>query len=114
AFKMALDIDYEGLWQRARPTAIFGHEMLTFSPEDSLLVLAVHGGKELWWDIKWACDVADFIAAHPQLDWKAVSGRARQQGSSRMLLVATSLARQYFGARIPDFMFAAEIKDAKI
>jgi hypothetical protein len=30
--KMVLDIDYAGLWQRARWEEIFGHKMLTFSP----------------------------------------------------------------------------------
>jgi predicted O-linked N-acetylglucosamine transferase (SPINDLY family) len=111
SLKMALDIDYEGLWQRARRENIFGHQMLSFAPEDTLLVLAIHGGKELWWDIKWACDIADFIAAHPGLDWNAVTTRARQQGCYRMLLVATSLAQTYLGAQVPDFIAAAQTND---
>jgi len=100
--KMALDIDYDGLWRRARRESVFGHQMLTFAPEDTLLVLAIHGGKELWWDIKWACDIADFIAAHPQLDWDAIAVRAKAQGCHCMLLVAASLAHDHLGANIPD------------
>jgi predicted O-linked N-acetylglucosamine transferase (SPINDLY family) len=109
--KMALDIDYAGLWQRARQDDIFGHSMLTFAPEDTMVVLAVHGGKELWWDIKWACDVADFIASHPALDWDQVAARARAQGCYRMLLLATALSHRYLGARIPDFLVAEEARD---
>src|SRR5438477_1408735 len=104
---MALHIDYDALWPRARPASIFGHTMLTFAPEDTMIVLALHGGKELWWDIKWACDVADFIASHPALDWTEVAARSRAQGCYRMLLVATALARSCLGARIPDFLIAA-------
>ena len=111
SLKMALDIDYDGLWQRSASENIFGHRMRTFAPEDTLLVLAIHGGKELWWDIKWACDIADFIAGHPQLDWKTIATRAHAQGCTRMLLVATSLARHYLGARVPDFIAAAETAD---
>jgi len=114
ALKMALNIDYRGLWRRARRENIFGHQMLTFAPEDTVLVLAIHGGKELWWDIKWACDVADFIAAHPGLDWNAIAARAHAQGCRRMLLVATSLARHCLGARIPDFIAREETKDPRV
>ena len=109
--KMALDIDYDGLWRRARRESIFGRTMLTLSPEDTFVVLAIHGGKELWWDIKWACDVADFLASHPQLDWSAIVQRARAQGCYRMLLVATSLARSYLGAKVPASIAAAEAHD---
>ena len=114
SLKMALDIDYDGLWRRARRENIFGHQMLSFAPEDTLLVLAIHGGKELWWDIKWACDIADFIAAHPGLDWNAVATRARRQGCYRMLLVATSLAQIYLGAQVPDFIAAAQTNDLAV
>lgn len=112
--KMALDIDYQGIWRRARPDNIFGHTMLTFAPEDTMIVLALHGGKELWWDIKWACDVADFIASHPALDWAEIAARARAQGCYRMLLVATALARSCLRARIPDFLIAAEKRDPRV
>ena len=109
--KMALDIDYDGLWRRARRESIFGRTMLTLSPEDTFVVLAIHGGKELWWDIKWACDVADFLVCHPQLDWSAIVQRARAQGCTRMLLVATALARNYLGAKVPASIAAAEAGD---
>ena len=109
--KMALDIDYDGLWCRAQRRNIGGHNLLTFAPEDTLLVLAIHGGKELWWDIKWACDVAGFIASQPALDWNEIATRARAYGCHRMLLVATSLARNFLGAGVPDFIAAMENSD---
>jgi predicted O-linked N-acetylglucosamine transferase (SPINDLY family) len=109
--KMALDIDYDGLWRRAQRRDIGGRALLTFSPEDTFLVLAIHGGKELWWDVKWACDVADFAAAHPQLDWNQIATHARAQGCHRMLLVATSLARNFLGAGVPDFIAVLESSD---
>ncbi len=105
--KMALDIDYDGLWRRARPENISGHWMLTLEPEDTLILLAIHGGKELWWDIKWACDFADFLASHSGLNWNAITERARAQGCLRMLLVAASLAHGYLGAKVPEFVLAA-------
>lgn len=114
SLKMALDIDYDGLWNRARFEEVFGHDMKVFAPEDTLLILAIHGGKELWWDLKWACDVADFIAAHPALDWNAIESRARAQGCYRMLLVAASLAQTYLGANIPKIIAEAKARDPMV
>ncbi len=44
----------------------------------------------------------------------AVAERARAQGCLRMLLLATSLARKYFNAAIPNAITAAEIGDRAI
>ena len=109
--KMALDIDYAGLWRRAQRTTLNDRTMLTLAPEDDLLMLAIHGGKEMWWNIKWACDVAAFIGSHPNLDWVAILERARAQGCLRMVLLAISLAREYFNAAVPDAVTAAERAD---
>jgi protein O-GlcNAc transferase len=111
---MALDIDYAGLWRRARHTAFGGRIMTTLSAEDDLLVPAVEDGKDLWRRVDAACGVAAFIGSHPNLDWDAVLDRARTQGSLRMVLLAAALARIYFGAAIPDAVTAAERDDPKI
>ena len=111
SLKMALDIDYDGLWRRAQRTHVNGHTFLTPAPEDGLLLLAVHGGKEMWRKLKWACDFAGFIGSFPYLDWAAVGERARAQGCLRMLLLATSLGREYFNATIPDAITTAERGD---
>jgi protein O-GlcNAc transferase len=112
--RMALDIDYPGLWERARPATLNARTMLTLEPEDHFLILAIHGGKELWWNIKWTSDIAAFIASHPHLDWTEIVARARAQGCSRMVLLAASLARKHFAAPIPEAIAAAVAADAAI
>ena len=112
--KMAFNIDYTGLWHRAQQTTVSGRTILTAAPEDHLLILAIHGGKELWWRINWACDVAQFVESHPELDWIAILERAREQGCLRMVLLATSLARRYFDAPVPDAVTIAERADPVI
>ena len=109
--KMALDIDYAALWHRAIRANVNDRSMLSLAPEDDLVILAIHGGKEMWWNIKWASDVAAFISSHPKLDWAAIAERARAQGCLRMVLLATALARRYFEAAVPGAIAAAEIAD---
>ena len=105
---MALDIDYKGLWRRAQCTTFNGRTMMTLAPEDNILILAIHGGNELWRRMGRACDVAHFIGSHPNLDWVAILERARTQGCLRAVLLAAALARRYFGAAVPDAVTAAE------
>ena len=112
--KMTLDIDYAGLWRRAQRVNLEGYTFLTLAPEDDLLLLAIHGGKEMWWKLKWVYDFAAFVESHSDIDWTAIAGQARAQGCLRMLLLATALARKYFNAAIPDAITAAEIGDRAI
>jgi predicted O-linked N-acetylglucosamine transferase (SPINDLY family) len=114
SIRMALNIDHAGLWARARRTTVNGRVMLIMAPEDEFIVLAIHGGKELWWNIKWACDASAFLAAHPDLDWRAIMDRARSQGCLRMVLLAVALARAFFDARIPPAIIEVEHADSAI
>jgi hypothetical protein len=66
---MALDIDYAGLWRRARGTVFRGRAITTLSAEDDLLILAIGNGNDLWQRVEGACGVAAFIGSHPNLDW---------------------------------------------
>ncbi len=112
--KMALDIDYAGLWRRAYRTILNGRQFLVLSPEDTFVVLAIHGGKEMWWNLKWPCDIAAFIESHPDLDWTAVMERARAQGCLRMVLLATAMAQKHFQSKIPDAISGAQRADPVI
>jgi len=113
-FNMALDIDHAGVWRRAQSVNLIGRTMLTLTPEDNLLMLAIHGSYGMWRNINWACDIAAFIGSHPKLDWDTVMERARAQGSLRIILLSIAMARKYFGAIVPDAVIAAESEDRKV
>jgi hypothetical protein len=108
---MAFDIDYAGFWRRAQRMNFAGVDMLTLAPEDELVSLSIHGGNEMWWSIKWACDTAALVGSHPHLDWMDIVERAKDQGCLRMVLLATSLVRRYFDSAIPDRIIALEKAD---
>ncbi len=93
----ALDLDYAGLWRRLRRRNFRGAEILMLSPEDTLLLLAIHGSKEQWVRLQWICDVAEALRRFPKLDWSMLIARARAEGCLRMLLLATRLAEIVLG-----------------
>jgi predicted O-linked N-acetylglucosamine transferase (SPINDLY family) len=98
----ALNIDYPGLWRRAGKTVCNGRELLTFSPEDELIVSAISGGRRRWRNLKALCDVAVLLESNRLLDWDAMMERAQRQGCRRAVLAAIWLARKYFGIGIPE------------
>lgn len=95
-------IDYERLWGRLKPISLDGREVLTFSPEDLLLILCVHGAKHLWANLIWVCDVAELLRVCGGLDWDWVMRRATAPGGQRMLLLGLYLAESLLGAPLPE------------
>jgi hypothetical protein len=89
---LALRIDYDGLWARAREIDLDGQPVFCFGPEDLVTVLCLHGSKEQWTRLLWVADLAHMIAAGPALDWQVLLMRAQAQGILRMVLIALVLA----------------------
>ncbi|HEU4772572.1 MAG TPA: nucleotidyltransferase family protein, partial [Candidatus Udaeobacter sp.] len=57
--RYAFALDVESLWNRLTRTSFCGRDVLSLSPEDSLLVLCIHGSKHCWERLAWICDVAE-------------------------------------------------------
>ena len=107
-------IDADGLWARARPAEVGGREVLTFSPEDTLLVLCVHADTHLWERLLWLCDIARVLDAHPALDWGQMLRRARASGSDRILSLGLRVAADLLGARVPEDILRRVRADAAV
>ena len=97
-----LRLDYERIWQRLQTVRLgCGVEARTFAPEDLLIILCVHAGKDLWERLIWIADVAELIRAHPSLDWTRVVKEACAYGARRMLLLGLFLAHNLLDAKLP-------------
>ncbi|MFP4099387.1 nucleotidyltransferase domain-containing protein [Coleofasciculus sp.] len=100
-------LDFEGLWQRLQSVPLLETTVVSFSPEDLLLILCVQVAKDCWEKlgrleklIK-VCDIAQFIQAYPELNWQGVIETARKLGGLRMLYFGLILARDLVGATLP-------------
>jgi hypothetical protein len=71
-------------------------------PEEMLLMLCVHGTKDLWEQLKWICDVAELLRVHKDLNWEKTTKLADDSGGRRMLLLGLVLAKDLFDASIPE------------
>jgi hypothetical protein len=95
-------LDPERLWERRSRVSLGGSDVWTFSPEDSLLILCVHGSKDAWERLKHVCDVSEFVRAHEDMDWGRVVKRARRLGSERMLFLGLVLAKDLLETPLPE------------
>lgn len=96
----AVDVDMEGLFQRAVTVSIAGRDMKTLSPEDLLIVLSLHAAKHAWGRLIWLCDIAR-IMTQPNLNWEWIKRQASALGIVRILNVTVLLANQLLEAPIP-------------
>ena len=87
---------------RAAHISISGHQIRTFSAEDTLVFLCVHGSKDFWERLLWVADICQLIAANPQIDWDRVYSFADSLRARRMLHLGLALAVRLFGVELPD------------
>jgi hypothetical protein len=96
----ASTVNGERLWQDLITLDLNGTPVKTFSAEDLLFSLCVHGSRHLWERLAWICDVAELIARHP-LNWTALIERAASADTDRMFLLGIHLAERLLDAPVP-------------
>jgi len=98
--------DLNDFARRLVPVSLSGHPLPTFSPEDGLVSLCIHGSKDFWERISWIADIAEMLRAHPQLNWDRVLQLAESLRAQRMFHLALALAHGLLGASLPQPILA--------
>jgi hypothetical protein len=93
-------IDLDVMFTRLLPLEIGGQSVRTFSVEDLLVMLCVHGAKHFWERLSWIVDISQLITAH-DVDWTVLMSVAEKLESTRFLLLGLSLAHTLFDAPLP-------------
>ena len=84
-------------WENPQPVTLLEREMLTFSPENLVLFLCLHGAKHQWELLKWVADLINLCQSYPNFDWSALLARAKRLGMQRVVLSGMQLAYQIGG-----------------
>ncbi len=106
-------LDFTELARRQITVELAGKKLRTFSVEDTLVMLCVHGAKHFWERLNWVADIAELIRAQP-VDWPLALRIARRMKSKRLLLLGLYLAHGIADAPLPaDILDQAE-QDAKV
>jgi Uncharacterised nucleotidyltransferase len=98
----AFPLNFDDIWQRCGKFVLAGLPVANMRPEDTLLVLCVHGAKHRWERLIWICDIAEIVSAHRDtIAWDRLMLRAHALGGKRMLLLGLSLAHDLLDANLP-------------
>jgi hypothetical protein len=100
--RLGVRFDHDRLWAQTRTVRLGGRDVPTFSPENLLLFLCVHGTKHEWTRLKWIRDVAAVVTNHPDMNWPDVFREARRMGAARILTVGLRLASEVLRCQLPD------------
>jgi hypothetical protein len=92
---------------------IGGQNISTFSVEDTLVMLCVHGAKHFWEQLSWIADVANLVTAQP-VDWPLTMQIAADLKCSRLLLLGLSLAHELFKAPLPKSVLESAQHNANV
>jgi hypothetical protein len=91
--------------QRLVPVSICGREIRTFSPEDLLTALCIHGSKDFWERLSWIADIAEVLDANQDLDWAGTLKKAQRLNAQRMVHLGLALACDLLDAKLPKEIF---------
>jgi Uncharacterised nucleotidyltransferase len=102
-------VEIAGLWARAQPLTLGNVPALGLSLEDLMLYLCLHTADHVYnMRLKMLCDINEVLARYgPEMDWTAMSARARQWGIVRAVYVMLRLARESLEAAVPADWLAA-------
>ncbi len=95
-------LDLDAMSKRLKPIELAGRVTQVFSPEDTFILLAVHGAKHFWERLMWIVDIAELVQAPAGMDWRELHTHAAEMGAGRMVRLALCVARQMLDASLPE------------
>jgi hypothetical protein len=107
-------LDRPEFWQHQISFSFESKTIQSLAVEDLLIVLCVHGTKHAWEYLKWVCDVAEILRAHPDLDWERCLISASNWHCQRMLYMGLSLAHLVLDAPLPEAVLARLQDDSDV
>ena len=113
-WELPFSLTLKELGRRLERVRIIDKEVLTFSPEDLLLILCIHGYKHCWESLGLICDVAGLIQIHQEMEWDLLSEEARRFGCERILSLGLYLAKELLEVNLPDKVCQRIESDAKM
>jgi hypothetical protein len=90
-----------GIWSLLEMRGWKGHALPILPPEETLLLLCVHGAKHFWCKLGWICDVAGLLESTAPPDLPRTLELARRCGVTRLLHLGLLLAERLTGAQLP-------------
>jgi len=91
-----------------------GKNMKTFSYDDLLILLSIHGSKHNWSTLIWIIDIAKLLTSSYSYDWNRILDKCIELKCKRMLLVGILLSKSLFDINVPEIIMSHINSDNKV
>ena len=98
-----MQVDLEDFWKETQEVNLNGHTIPTFSNENLLVYLCIHGSKHLWERIEWIKDI-DLLIRENTIDWEKVIEKTNGTGFEKMVYLGFSLSTFLLNTPLPTFI----------
>ena len=95
-----MQVDLESFWEETQEIKINNYALPTFSNENLLYYLCIHGSKHLWERIEWIKDI-DLLVQNYEIDWEIIIQKVKGSGFEKMLYLGLSLSALLFHTTLP-------------
>jgi hypothetical protein len=106
-------LNLEEMNSRLVSMEIGGETVRTFSVEDLLVMLCVHGAKHFWERFAWIVDISQLITVQ-NVNWTLLFEIAKKMECTRLLLLGLYLAHDMVGASLPQSVLDRARGDANV
>jgi precorrin-6B methylase 2 len=106
-------LDFPKMAPRLMEVKLTGRTVRTFSVEDTLVMLCVHGAKHFWDRLGWILDIAGMVSSQP-VNWPSALHIAADLKSTRVFLLGLSLAHDLLHAPLPESVLEQVRQDSKV
>ena len=95
-------IDYTAVWSDARMISFQGQNLWVMCPEDLLISLCTNACRKRYVRLKQLFDLAETVAAYPDLDWQRLEEKARSYNCLAIVYTALRVTKRTIGCELPD------------
>jgi len=99
---VVLNLDTDGLFAKSINIHILEKNFHGLPPEDTLLLLCIHGSNHYWCNLKWIADIIHLINRNPNINWQKISDLSGHFHVNILLYQGLSLAAIFGGLNIPE------------
>jgi len=95
--------DQDQLWADLEPIPVEGKEIMSFSLENWLLFLCLHGSTiHAWEQLGLICDLANLIDLYKDIDWERIIHQTERLGWRRMFFLGLYIASDLLEVTLPE------------
>jgi putative nucleotidyltransferase-like protein len=105
-------LEVEEMRKRLKAAKLADGETVGFSPEDTFILLAVHGAKHFWERLIWIADIAELTLSAGEMNWGTLFERANKMGAGRMVRLALCVASRMLDTPLPEEVLEQTQRDA--